>query len=219
MTTVAPIGRHDATQRHVRLLTLLRSAAEVGMEPLALDAVHALAYLADALSPVWHLPPLDGQLLKRELRPFFPELQRDLDELIGLGVVEVVRFEHIAAEDGSGWRLDAEVRLVPEHARPVLAAIDGLPEQASKAAFVREVVYAASGLGLDGVNGIARLDASYSDPTVDVGGVIDVGPGSTNLSARAALTFRTLAGADRRLTEPELVHLYVRHLYKRMAGA
>jgi hypothetical protein len=208
-------------QRRVRLLTLLRAAADVGLDPLSVDTLHALAYLTDALAPVWHLPPLDPAVLKRASRPFFPVLQRDLDALVGQGLVEVVRFGYVSPDEGSSWRLSAEFRLVPHTAGPVLSVVDAFDEQVTKAVFVREVVYAASGLGRDGVDSIGILDAAYSDPLVDVGGVLDMGgrEGLPNASAAAARGFAFAAGPDRHLSEPELIHLYVRHLYARMLGA
>jgi hypothetical protein len=208
-----------SVQRRVRLLTLFRAASDVGLDPLPIGSVHALAYLTDALSPVWHLPPLDATLLKRVRRPFFPALQRDLDALIGRGLVEVVRFAYVSADDGHGWQLEADFRLMPDAALTVLTAAQQFGEQVSRATFAREVVYAASGLGAEGVDSIPLLDATYSNPLVDVGGVVDVGPGGTNATAEAALAFVALAGESRRLSEPELVHLYVRHLYARMVGA
>ncbi|MEX2291791.1 MAG: hypothetical protein WD794_15880 [Mycobacteriales bacterium] len=218
MTELSIDERYHVVRRRVRLLTLLRAAADVGLDPLGVGTVHALAYLTDALSPVWHLPPLDGQVLKRVVRPYFPALQRDVDALVGAGLVEVVRFAHLPDEGGRGWRLDADLRLVGPAAAPVLAAVDGLPEQASRAAFVREVVYAASGLGLNGVDRIGLLDATYVDPRVDVGGVIDFAPEARmNPTAQAALGFAALASGVR-LSEPELIHLYVRHLYAGLAG-
>jgi hypothetical protein len=177
VTTPLPDVRADAVQRRVRLLTLFRAAADVGLDPLGVGTVHALAYLTDALAPVWHLPPLDAAVLKRATRPFFPALQRDLDALVGHGLVQVTRFAHVSDDEGRTWRLDADFRLVSDAAAPVLAAADAFAEQRSKAVFVREVVYAASGLGRSGVDSIGVLDAAYSDPLVDVGGLIDVAAG------------------------------------------
>ena len=56
----------------------------------------------------------------------------------------------------------------------VLSVARSYELQARKLKFVREVVYAASGLGLDGIDDLGQIDAAYSDPRVDVGGVVDI---------------------------------------------
>lgn len=220
--TDSPSGnRYESVERKVRLLTILRAAADVGLDPVRVDTIHALAYLTDALSPVWGFPPLDVTVLKRAATPFFPVLQRDLDSLVGQGLVRVVRLDYLESEDGRGWRLDADYVLDVDMSAPAMTAIGSLQEQARRASFVREVVYAASGLGPAGVDDIGSLDATYSSPLVDVGGVIDIGsdPESSNPTAAVTFSFASLAGDGRRLSQAELVHLYLRHLYSRMTGA
>src|SRR6185437_3861561 len=51
--------------------------------------IHALAYLADCLAPVYGIPALDGILLRREAGPLFPDLQWDLDRLWAMGFLEL----------------------------------------------------------------------------------------------------------------------------------
>ena len=93
--------------------------------------------------------------------------------------------------------------------------------QARKLDFVREVVYAASGLGPSGIDDLGQVDAAYSDPLIDVGNVVDIDTeaGRANATARVALRFGELTQDSRELTDAELVHLYVRHLYARMQVA
>jgi hypothetical protein len=180
-----------------------------------------MAYLADALAPVWNLPILDGQILKQRQHLFFPSLQRDLDLLVGHGVVHVSRVRYLQNEQGSGWRLDAHYTLESEFSERVLSVARSYERQARKLKFVREVVYAASGLGIDGIDDLGRIDAAYSDPLVDVGGVVDIDSefGRANATASVALRFAKLTEDSHDLTESELVHLYVRHLYARMQVA
>src|ERR1700722_5033461 len=86
----------QATERKLRLIAILDACSLVGLSPTSIATVHTIAYLADALAPVWNLPILDGQVLKRRLHPFFPRLQRDLDLLVGQGVVHVARVRYIS---------------------------------------------------------------------------------------------------------------------------
>jgi len=216
----APLsGLLHRTERRIRIISILRWAVPAGLSPVKLDIVHSLAYLADALSPVWNLPILDGQLLKTT-RPYFPALQHDLDELVGTGLVEVTRFKYSPlSASASSWGIDADYVLREDRTQPIFDEITRHPEQVRGMEFVREVVFAASGLGVEGLIGIGGLDAAYSDPQVDLGGLLDVNPelGRSNKTAQAASRIATLiSDSDHRFSDAELVHLYVRHLYSRM---
>lgn len=210
------------TERKTRLSLILSACEEVGMVPIAGSTIHALAYLTDALAPVWRLPISNAQLLKRETRPFFPELQRELDHLVGLGVVLVDSLKY-APEGSRGWRLAATYHLNEESIQGTLNLAAELQSQAPIASFVREVVLAATGLGDDELNSIGVLDAAYSDVTTGIGEVLNLeedpaelgGETRINDSAAVANRFEDLAGANLNLSSAELIHLYVRHLYSR----
>lgn len=152
---------------------------------------------------------------------FFPNLQRDLDLMVGQGVVHVARVKYLPNEDNGGWQLDAYYSLESEFSERILSVARSFELQAKKLKFVREVVYAASALGLDGIDNIGEIDAAYSNPLVDVGGMVDLATesGRKNATARVALRFGELTPDSRELTDSELVHLYVRHLYARMQVA
>jgi hypothetical protein len=207
----------ESIERRIRLLTILRSAQTVGFTPVGISTVHTLAYLADALAPVWHLPIMDAQVLKRRTRPFFPVLQHDLDRLVGQGLVLVQRLAYTPSDEGDGWRLDADY-ILSDLALPVFELMKSFDLQRSKLEFVQEVVYAASGLGQLGIDRLGLIDATYSDPVVDVGGVIDmeVDEGGSNATADVARRFAEITRTSGDLSQAGSVHLYVRHLYKRM---
>jgi hypothetical protein len=208
------------TERKFRLVAILDACRQAGLSPTSVTTLHTISYLADALAPVWHLPILDGQILKRRGHLFFPSLQRDLDLLVGHGVVQVARVRYLPNEDGHGWRLDAHYWLESEFSERVLSVARSYELQRRKLRFVREVVYAASGLGPDGIDNLGRIDAAYSDPLVDVGGVVDIDTKTgDNATAQVALRFAKLTEDSRELTNSELVHLYVRHLYARLQVA
>src|SRR5260370_41554412 len=109
------------TERKLRLVAILDSCRLVGLSPTSVTILHTIAYLTDALAPVWHLPILDGQILKRRQHLFFPSLQRDLDLLVGHGVVQVSRVRYVSSEEESGWRLDAYYALESEFSTRVLS--------------------------------------------------------------------------------------------------
>ncbi|MDG4814689.1 hypothetical protein O7628_04070 [Micromonospora sp. WMMD956] len=203
-------------ERQLRLIAIFDAAEEVGLYPVDVRTLHTLAYLADALAPVWHLPILDGQVLKRRTYPFFPALQHDLDLLVGLGVVQVDSFAY--EEDWEdGWRLSAGYFLNRSFADRIIDEINQHHLAERSHAFVREVVYAASAIGVEGIEQVGIADAAYSNPVVDVGGVVDIdGEQGVNATAKTALRFKALTREQTNLSDAETVHLYVRHLYSRM---
>ena len=62
--------------------------------------VHAFAYLADVLSPVWKLIPFDGKIYKSEGGPHYPDLQEELDSLVVLGLVQAENLTYEPRPDG-----------------------------------------------------------------------------------------------------------------------
>ena len=204
-------------ERRMRLVAILDALRYVGLSPANVITVHAMAYLADALAPVWDLPILNGQVLKRPQRPFFPILQADLDRLVGQGTVSVSNVAYVQ-EPGGQWRIDADYAVNPEVLSRIFATVMPFEEQSTKWTFVREVVFAAAGLGPEGLQHVGLLDAAYSNPVIDTGEVIDIAPdgGGENVTAQVAHRFSRLVSQTMTLSSAELVHLYARHLYSRM---
>jgi len=209
----------SATMRQLRLLSLLDAASRVGLEPLPLRPLHIIAYIADAMAPVWDLPIIDGQILKRAV-PYYPALQADLDRLVGQGLVAVSDVRY--ASSGSHWSFDAKYELNRALADRVLSSAETFPRFSSESCYVHEVVFATSGLALEGLERVPQVDAAYSDPFVDLGGLIDVerDPGEgDNASAEVAFRFGHLLTGDGGATTAEMLNLYVRQLYARLEVA
>jgi hypothetical protein len=206
-------------RRRMRVIAILAAADRAGLAPLPSVQLHTIAYFADALSPVWGLRILDSQLLKRRAGPLSPTLQYDVDVLVGRGVVLAESVRHVF--DDANWRLEASYHLNLELARPILEVASSFEEQASHLHFVGEVVNAVSGLGPDGIVDASASDAAYSDVLVDFGGLLDIGGerSESNLTARVAMRFGDLMQEDLALSDAEMVHLYVRELYKRLERA
>ena len=207
-------------RRQVRVLAILSGAQRAAMAPITVGGLHTLAYFADALAPVWDLPILDGQLLKRRSGPFSPAVQADIDALVGRGLVEPSDVRHLKDEDGA-WRLNANYQLNPPLANPVLDHAMTLREQGEEIRFIEEVVLAAAALGPDQIPSIVTADAAYGRSYVAAGRMVDVAGdvGIPNVSARVALRFGQLADPAIQLSPAELIHLYVRELNRRLTVA
>ena len=128
---------HDSLRRRVRLVVLLDAAENAGLVPLRIIRLHAFAYLSNVLAPVWDMPALDGKLLKRRGGPFYPAMQRDLDRLVGMGVVVITGLDHVRDDDGR-WRLEGSYRLNRPFAEGVLALLSSYDDEWRLVVFIQE---------------------------------------------------------------------------------
>jgi hypothetical protein len=165
------------------------------------------------------MPSVDGTVLKRRGGPFYPDLQADLDRLVGSGVVQVQSLRHQRIDDDR-YRLEGSYRLNPALAEPILSYLRGLPGEAEAAKFVRELVLALSALSDEEIDRAVSEDATYANPKVGIDNVIDFGEWmSANYSATAAERLGGLVKTGALVGASEKVHLYVRHLRRRLQGA
>lgn len=88
-TPILASSQHAALLRRGWSLLLMEAAERAGLTPLPADEIHALAFLADCLAPVYGIPAMDGILLRRASGPLFPDLQWDLDRLWAMGFLEL----------------------------------------------------------------------------------------------------------------------------------
>ena len=111
-------------RRRSRLIVLLDAAERAAITPIASNRLHAFAYLADVLSPVWDLPPFDGKILQLEGGPHYPDLQEELDHLVVLGLAEVSNLTYVGRA-GGGARIEGDYGLhfASAHLDPLLAAL------------------------------------------------------------------------------------------------
>lgn len=208
----------SSIRRRVRLVIILDAAERAGLAPLPIMRLHTIAYLANVLAPVWDMPAIDGKILKRQGGPFYPALQQDLDRLVGQGVVAVSNLTHVDTGKGR-WRLEGTYKLVGEMAQPILVFLEELADERRAAQFVRELVLALSALSDQEIDAVGREDATYADPRVGLGNVVDFGEWSKqNSSANAAERFASILPTQSHVSASEKVHLYVRHLQRRMAN-
>lgn len=207
----------DVLRRQVRVVMLLDAAEAAGLVPLKILRLHAFAYLSNVLAPVWDMAVLNGKILKRRGGPFYPDLQHDLDRLVGLGVVVISGVGHVQ-DEAKRWRLEGAYRLNRQFADPILSALGDYPEERQLGTFIVELAYALSALSDDELDRAVSEDATYSDPMVTVDNVIDFADWREhNYSANAAEKFdRVIRGGN--ATPGEKLHLYVRHIHRRING-
>lgn len=180
--------------------------------------VHSFAYLANVLAPVWDLPALDGKILKRRGGPYYPVLQRDLDRLVGRGMVLISGLDHVRDEERR-WRLEGAYCLNRKFTRDALSILHGYEEEAAFTSFVKELAFALSALSDDELDRAVSEDATYSDPLVSFGNIVDFDEWKKlNYSANAARQFEHLLPEGSEATPGEKLHLYVRHLHRRIHG-
>jgi len=209
----APVSREQ-----VRLVLLLSAASRAGLVPLDVRTLHTFAYLANVLSPVWDMPPMDGSLLKTRDGPYYPVLQHDLDRLVGMGIAMISDLGHEVDHDGR-WRLRGSFRLNDLLAAPVLQVISTFEDEARVHAFLVELALALSGLPREMVARAPMEDATYADSLTTDGNVLDFGEWRIrNYSTNAARRFQAFVPEGITATQAELLHLYVRHLRLRLTS-
>jgi hypothetical protein len=214
----AELNAHAQLLGQIRLIVLLDSSERAGLAPVPVLHLHMLAYWADVLAPVWNIAAFDGKVLKRQGGPFYPRLQHDLDRLVGLGVVKIEGLSHIRDEENR-WRIEGKFSLNKTFAEPIVKAIATAYSTNNLMVFIRELAYAASGLSNVDFERSFAQDATYSDPVIDPGNVVDFGEWQRiNYSAAAARAFLGLIPGGSKATPGEMLHLYVRHLQSRIHG-
>lgn len=204
----------QAIKRKVRLILLLEAALKAGLSPVPVKLLHAFAYLANVLSPVWDLPPLEGKILKKARGPFYPEFQHDLDILVGIGMAQISEAKHV--NEGGRWHLEGRFEIRPEFCQQLLAMITHFEEEQKMRFFITELAYALAAIGKEELENAILEDATYANPLNGDGSVVDFAEWKKeNISKNAANLFSKYT-AEKQYTSPgKKIHLYVRHLYRR----
>lgn len=206
---------YDSLRRKVRIILLLHGAEQAGIAPIRLRRLHTYAYLSNVLAPVWDTRVFDGQLLKRRGGPFYPALQRDLDRLVGMGLVLITDIRHVIDDDNQ-WKLDGACFLNRELAGDAMTAIRSFPQELDNQSFLLEVAYSVSALKDNALDLLPGQDPTYSDSSVGYKNVVDFDNWrKLNYSANAA---RHFASVLENATRGELLHLYARQLVRMING-
>lgn len=204
----------DPRRRQAILIGLFDAVERSGTRPVDSRLMHTLWYLSNALAPAWGLSPFDSAVLKTEGQPYFPNVQLDIDSLVGTGMLAVAELQTVDGEQ----RMQGRFVLNRHFADRVLNVMRDIPEDRDLLDFLDDVVQSAN--RLSGVEQAVALtqDATYGDPGVDSGSVIDLGlwtrRDATTPTQYILDRLRIAAGRD--LLPAELMEMYVDHIGRRL---
>lgn len=232
MSAAVPAG--NLTDRHLtklkqrcRVLLLLDAAERAGIAPLPSSQLHAFAYLADVLSPVWGLVPFDGKIYKSEGSPHYPDLQNELDPLVVLGLIQVSDLHYVSTND-SGARIAGSYALnfASEHLESIFSALGArMPEAAIDSDdldlhnFLVELAGALATLPDDQIESAASVDVTYR-AEAGLHNIVDFAEWAdrrtANPSWRAAEHFSDFLPSEAQMLPGEKLYLYAAYLGRAM---
>ncbi|MGJ4965229.1 hypothetical protein [Bradyrhizobium sp. HKCCYLRH3061] len=200
----------------LRLILLLDACEAADLTPIPVARFHALAFLANVLAPVWAENSFDGKILKRQAGPFYPEIQRELDRLVGLGLVAVHNVGHV--KDRNRWRLDGSFSLEDQRAKDIIEFAEAFEAERATKEFFRRLAFASTRLKQP-IEQLVFEDVTWADKRTGTGDVIDFSEWQTaNYSASAAQYFDRLSPRGLRLSRGDRLQLYM-HLLERRSDA
>lgn len=203
----------------LRLIQLLAALERAGGTPISNRDLHAFAYLANVLSPLWEVEPLEGSVLKDRDGPRSSTLEHELDLCVGEGLITVVK---LALNEQSSDKLDAWFRLPTRDVNSILIAIDLLPDEREVREFLNELAFVFVEIKEGRRDDVAIADATWSDPAIAEGRVIDfaefVESSRKNPAYNVAHAFQRFAPAGVTLDRAEKLVMYMRLLKRRANG-
>ena len=207
----------ESTRRRVRLLQLLEAAERAALAPIDTDKLHAFAYLCDILSPVWGLTPFDRRVLKTGRPPFYPDLQREVDRLVAMGLFEVSDLSYRKAPDGSMiFQARYALRFASPHGRRLREALEGDDDAVANQAYLDELARALASLRDEDIAAAAAEDATYDDPTISSGDVIDFGEATRRVRTHEATGSFDALFPDINLTPARRLYMYAHYLGRKV---
>jgi hypothetical protein len=211
-------------------LALLDAAERAALAPVESSRLHAFAYLADVLSPVFGLPAFDGKILKIEGGPHYPDLQSELEHLVVAGLVDISDLSYAGRGD-NGARLEGRYALNFEshHLHPLLAALgaadpsSALDEEDHRThQFLVIISEALATLPLKEIDRATSADVTYRSEG-EGENVIDFGawsedPWTDNPTWRTTDRFEHFMPEALDLTAGEKIYLYATYLGRAAHG-
>jgi hypothetical protein len=217
-------------RRRARVILLLNAAERAGVTPLSTSRLHAFAYLADVLSPVWDLPTFDAAVLKIIGGPFYRDLQTEIDRLVVMGMLQISKITYVQ-RPRNGARLDAcyALQFSSPHLEPILTVLGANdpsksfdPADVRLNSFLVELAGALARLPDDEIDSAATADVTYDDPRIGTDNLIEldqtVSTTYANLSVATAERFGNFLPEGVGLTSGEKLYLYASYLGRRMHG-
>jgi hypothetical protein len=206
----------DSLTDRLRLILLLDACEAADMAPIPVMRLHALAFLANVLAPIWSVGSYDGKILKRRGGPFYPELQKQLDRLVGLGFVTVTGVRQV--NEDNQWRLDGSFALRTDTTQHIIECAKIFAAERDAIEFLRRLAFAASRLRQP-LENLVRFDATWSDQRTGIGDVIDFSEWKmANYSAFAAQMFERVAPHGPTVGRGDKLPLYMRFLELKAHG-
>ncbi len=203
----------------VRILRLLSALLRAGVEEVTIQDFHAFAFFSEVLAPVWGVASPIGDVLKEADGPHYPALQREIDHLVGLGLVRV---SHLSSDDRGGrWRLDVRFAVDSGRAREVLQIADSMPDEDPRSLdFLEQLAFSFAAIPDALRDDAARFDAAWSAPETSDGRFIAMrgGRDGDNYSAEAAQHFQKFAPEGVVLNPAEQTSLYMSLMRRRAGG-
>ncbi len=207
-----------------RLILLLDAAERAAITPISSARLHALAYLADVLSPVWDLPAFDGKILRIEGGPHYPDLQEELDHLVVLGLVEISNLAYIGRGE-NGARIEGEYGLnfVSSHLNKLLGSLGAVDYEMAideddyrVHSFLIELAGALATLPNHEIDRATSEDVTYRSAGFSEN-IIDFAawtsdPWADNPTWRTADRFKQFLPEEALLTDGEKLYLYANYL-------
>ncbi|MDW9558340.1 hypothetical protein GOA72_28130 [Sinorhizobium meliloti] len=202
-----------------RLLQLMAALEIAGVTPIPNRDLHAFAYLANVLSPLWEVEALEGSVLKDRNGPRSSALEHELDLSIGQGLIKI---DSLMPDPENPSRLDATYYLNGTAARPVLEEINSLPDETLVSSFLNELAFAFAEIMPEKRDDAAQQDAAWSNPSIASGRIIDFGEfveqSRGNPTYNVAQEFQRFAPDGIQLNRAEKLLMYVRLLKRRAHG-
>ena len=195
------------------------------------NRVHAFAYLADVLSPVWNLIPFDGKIYKSEGEPHYPDLQVELDCMVALGLLQINDLLYVE-RGNDGARIDGyySLNFASTQLPPLLRALGAEkpsqaidPSDVNVHAFLVELAGALATLPDDQIDVAAGVDVTFG-VAENLNNVIDFAEWvedrwQANSSWRAAERFREFLPESTNLSPGEKLYLYANYLGRAIHAA
>ena len=207
-------------RRRVRVLMLLDAVDYAVLAPISVQRFHTLAFLADVLSPIFSLVPMSRKILKRRSLPYFPDLQWEVDRLIGLNLVTSLDLAPVVEK--STAYVTFSLALNRTRSSPVLDVAYSHDEFSVLRDYFRELAGALSNIQDTELDAVARLDVTWDSG--HAGAVIDYAEWrAQNYSTMGAdrieeLAVQAFGDGKAQLTPTAKVNLYVKYLKRAANG-
>lgn len=197
------------------ILICLAQSHRMGVTPVSATQLHVTLYLANTLASLFDVHRVRGRVLKRGEFPFYPDVQREIDQLAFNGVLVI---DHV--DFGAKGHMTPHLGLGPKGAAIHRMLLDGSPDASRVARLFRELVSACFGKFLAVNAAIGPIDANYGSNFVLEGEVVDFSEWTDeNKNMEVAQYLLNRLKAMRPHADRDGVRLYCDYLDKALVSA